>query len=304
MGKTFIEILKSDIAKFNPYHDRFGRFTTGSGFGMSSANYTGDKSRQAVTFSANPETTAGANAIARHGGVVPTAYGWNNGKPGDTTKPPEKPKQSEKPKEHNGMCPETLGGVKRGEPMSFEEANQGNTNPNYSKGGGYHINCQTCVIANEARRRGYDVTARPKDTPQAREIARDQRKAWIDPKTGKNPEYMPGCRDVKTAKQARKWLDENLKEGERYTLGGAWKGRGNSGHIITASKESNGKIKLYDPQDGEIMTDSNRIDSYLGRIKYTTTSYGMKFTLGIRVLRIDDKHFDTSYVDPILTKGE
>lgn len=65
LAKTFSEIIE----KFNPYHDRLGRFTSGGGFMAS--GYTGDKSRQAVTFSANPDTKAGAMAIERARGDHP-----------------------------------------------------------------------------------------------------------------------------------------------------------------------------------------------------------------------------------------
>lgn len=61
--------------KFNPYHDRLGRFTSGGGFGVSSSMHAGDKDRQAVTFSANPKTKAGRNAIDRQGGVTAAAFG-------------------------------------------------------------------------------------------------------------------------------------------------------------------------------------------------------------------------------------
>lgn len=300
IAKTF-----NEIAKFNPYHDRLGRFTTGGGFMNSS--YAGDPDRQARTFSANPETRAGAMAIARESAMSHETIGRAYG---ETKVPPkqEKPKQTEKPKAKepekpdDPMRPKQLAGVEPGEPMDFDKADHGSTNPNYSKGGGYYVNCQTCVIANEARRRGYDVTARPKDTTQANEIARDQRRAWIDPKTGKNPDYMSGCRDVATPKQAKKYLEDNLKPGERYTLGHSWKGRGHSGHIITAFKDSDGNVTLYDPQSGKKMTGSE-VNSYLNRIKYKTSVYGMKVNMGVRVLRVDDKQFNTEMVDKILVKG-
>lgn len=83
--KTFSEILKNrnsngaksflDILKFNPYHDRLGRFTSGAGFGTASFNYTGDKDRQAVTFSADPKTKEGKLAIERQGGIVAGSFG-------------------------------------------------------------------------------------------------------------------------------------------------------------------------------------------------------------------------------------
>ena len=68
---TFKGVAKSfaDILKFNPYHDRLGRFTSGGGFMAS--GYTGDKNRQAVTFSADPNTKAGALAIERARGHHP-----------------------------------------------------------------------------------------------------------------------------------------------------------------------------------------------------------------------------------------
>ena len=309
LGNTIAKSF-SEIIKFNPYHDRLGRFTTGNGFMAS--GYTGDRSRQAVTFSANPNTRAGAMAIARESNsktgheLIGTAYD-NPTIPQKTateTKPQTKKPQTKKPDTvpEDPMRPKQLAGVEPGEPMDFDKADHGSTNPNYSKGGGYYINCQTCVIANEARRRGYDVTARPKDTREATEISYDQRKAWIDPKTGKHPDYMSGCRDVSTPKQAKKYLEDNLKQGERYTLGHSWKGRGNTGHIITAFKDSDGSVTLYDPQSGKKMI-GNDVNSYLNRIKYKTTTYGMKFNLGFRILRVDDKQFNTEMVDKILVKG-
>ena len=236
--------------------------------------------------------------------IIGQAYGGDTKVPPKTDKPkqtkPPKSKEPEKP--DDPMRPKQLAGVEPGEPMDFDKADHGSTNPNYSKGGGYRINCQTCVVANEARRRGYDVTARPKDTKEASELAYDTRKAWIDPKTGKNPDYMSGCRDVSTPKQAKKYLEDNLKPGERYTLGHAWKGRGYTGHIITAFKDSDGNINLYDPQSGKKMTGSE-VNSYLNQIKYKTSVHGMKFNMGVMVLRVDDKQFNTEMVDKILVKG-
>lgn len=79
-AKTFNQIPKgpraktfNQIMKFNPYHDRLGRFTSGSGYMAS--GYTGDKDRQAVTFSANPKTKEGRMAIERQDGVTAAAFG-------------------------------------------------------------------------------------------------------------------------------------------------------------------------------------------------------------------------------------
>ena len=99
IAKTFYEV----IGKFNPYHDRLGRFASGGGFMAS--NWTGDKDKQAVTFSANPNTTYGARAIARESAnaheTIGRAYGAGPStatKPPKSSKPTEKPQQKPKPK--------------------------------------------------------------------------------------------------------------------------------------------------------------------------------------------------------------
>ncbi|WP_390621060.1 phage minor capsid protein [Treponema pectinovorum] len=51
--------------------------------------------------------------------------------------------------------------TQQGKPMNFRQTDGGSPNPNYKKGGGYAKNCQTCVVAYELRRRGYDVEALP-----------------------------------------------------------------------------------------------------------------------------------------------
>lgn len=45
--------------------------------------------------------------------------------------------------------------------MTFEEANELRGNIDYGEGREFSVNCQSCVVANELRRRGYDVTALP-----------------------------------------------------------------------------------------------------------------------------------------------
>ena len=100
LGNTIAKSF-SEIIKFNPYHDRLGRFTTGNGFMAS--GYTGDKSRQAVTFSANPNTRAGAMAIARESSLshetIGRAYGIGSTKPAPGNKQP-KPQKPQKPQKH------------------------------------------------------------------------------------------------------------------------------------------------------------------------------------------------------------
>lgn len=102
----------TDLLKFNPYHDKLGRFAAKGGFMNSS--WSGDKDRQAMTFSANPNTTYGAKAIAREATMSHESIGraYNNPafapKDAPVTKPPKKSgKTTEKAPKKDGKAAET-----------------------------------------------------------------------------------------------------------------------------------------------------------------------------------------------------
>ncbi len=155
-------------------------------------------------------------------------------------------------------------GVKKGKEMTFEEANELRGNINYGKASEYSVNCQSCVVANELRRRGYNVTALPnlqKTGNIPYELSMRTNWAWIDPKTMVMPKKQTagGIYDItrsgalksKSIKEVTKELVELVKEPGRYHIDFAWKGK-NSGHIITLEKLHNGKIIIYDPQTGKM----------------------------------------------------
>lgn len=138
-------------------------------------------------------------------------------------------------------------------------------NPDYTdENHKYHINCQSCVVANELRRRGYDVTAMPNlkvkgDLPY--ELSFKTEWAWIDPVTGETPVKKKiggqtlskgGLKVVaKSQGDVMRELNEATKEPGRYHINWSWKGKDN-GHIVTFERLSNGKCRWYDPQTGEI----------------------------------------------------
>lgn len=268
VAKTFDEVIK-----FNPYHDRLGRFATANG-AMSFTHRTKDPSKQHwadMAMEREKQRTAG----------------WA----------PAKPKVAY-------PDPSTIAGVKPGEPMTREEADQMKANPNYFKMGGYTTNCQSCVVAYEARRRGFDVITKPNTPGSALDkLSRASHEAWIDPKTGKTPERPKPNEFVKTPKQCRNMLENTIQPGERYTFGHSWKGRSRSGHIICADKDSDGNLRLFDPQNGKTMTGKD-IDGYLSRIKYTTTVYGMKINCSPRLLRVDNLSINPAYANDIMSSKE
>ena len=207
------------------------------------------------------------------------------------------------------LYPDDIAGVKRGKPMSFEEADTGKVNPKYGKDYGYSINCQSCVVGFEARQRGYNVSTLPnKNNPTAKMLSRFTNRAWIDPATGKNPEYISDKSKTYTPKTYKSYLETIIEQGKRYTLEFGWKGRGNSGHIVNLDRTDGGELRIKDNQRGlneksEWIGDKE-ILQYLSRLRYSRTFYGTKVNTPPEVLRIDNMYFDKSVVDQIMEEGE
>ena len=158
-----------------------------------------------------------------------------------------------------------------------------------SKGVRYTENCQTCVYAYEARLRGYHVTARPWEgqsyNPLQYKLACGQHLGYFDPVTGRSP--RPKHTDATTPEMFRTDLEGTVKPGQRYTMQFSWKGRARSGHIICVDRDDRGKLRLYDPQNGETTTGSG-IDDYLNEIKYIRKRGDKRQLCGPSLLRVDN----------------
>ena len=192
-------------------------------------------------------------------------------------------------------------GVKKGKEMTFEEANELRGNINYGKASEYSVNCQSCVVANELRRRGYNVTALPnlqKTGNIPYELSMRTNWVWIDPKTMVMPKKQTagGIYDItrsgalksKSIKELTKELVELVKEPGRYHIDFAWKGK-NSGHIITLEKLHNGKIIIYDPQTGKMKN-------------WRELSKEISLRYGVNVLRVDNLFVNTDIINGIVKK--
>lgn len=261
-----------EVEKFNPYHDSKGRFATADGY-ASFTIQTKDPKKQHMADAAIAREKERAGVSA--------------------TKPDKKPK--------GPQDPETIDGVKAGDPMSREEADKSNANPNYNKSTGYQVNCQSCVVAYEARLRGYDVTAKAntRANQSAQYLSHMTHHAWIDPATGKYPDLTRNDpTKVKNAKQTRQWLEETVQPGERYTFQHGWKGRGNTGHIVNLDRDSKGNLRITDAQCGKTYT-GDTLDGYLSRTKSVTSVYGTKLgRLGL--LRVDNLQINPEFSDGIM----
>ena len=197
------------------------------------------------------------------------------------------------------LYPKEIAGVKRGSPMTFDDANHGKPNPNYMKSHGYRINCQSCVVTYEARLRGYDVQTLPNTKGSMLDkLSRQTNMAWIDPATGKHPAYIFDD-TITTASKFAEFLEKIIKLDKRYTLQFSWKGRSRSGHIISVDRMADGILRLYDPQNGKTYI-KQEVLAYLKQLKYTMTLGGMKVATPPKILRIDDKQFNLDVVNYIM----
>lgn len=148
----------------------------------------------------------------------------------------------------------------------------------------YTINCQRCVVAYEARRRGFDVEADPVLDEETQTSAYEWQSMFgIKPGTGIKPYKPPKGATLKeihdnqpTPEALRKSTDQimlGMGSGARAVISCDWKKSG--GHVFIAENH-NGVIRYIDPQTGE--TDAS-------------DCFDRIFPLTMTVHRIDDKPF-------------
>ena len=208
------------------------------------------------------------------------------------------------------MRPSQIANVNRDNPMSEEQANKGNANPNFylGKGSGYTTNCQTCVVAYELRRRGYDVSALPNlNNATIDALSRDTTLAWIDPNTGGQP-FLDKGSAVKTPQKTYNWLKKKIEPGGRYTVEFTWKTKARvqptKGHIVHVRKDATGEVEIYDPQRGEIRArGEEQIKQYFSRVQFDKTYRGQKLEYRPELLRVDTLIPNLNVLNQILTKG-
>ena len=195
-------------------------------------------------------------------------------------------------------------GIKRGKPMTFDEANELRGNPHYKAGSasGYTHNCQCTVVANELRRRGFNVEALPntgKGIPYR--LSTQTELAWIDPTTGAMPKQVE-CNEIKYVGKGWKVhakglpigkitenIDNATKQPGRYHIGFGWKGK-RGGHIITAERLDNGELRFYDPQTGQVKSWAKDLAPRVST------------TRGVDVLRVDGLMPNPEIVKGAVTK--
>lgn len=192
-------------------------------------------------------------------------------------------------------------GMHKAAAMNHDDANELKGNPNFTLGGGYRINCQSCVVAYEMRRRGYDVEANQNTKRKGNipyELSYTTEKAWLDDNGNVPKKQRAGGRNVDGYKIKNKTFKVMMSEFEdmtstpgRYHINFVWKNR-RSGHIITMERFKDGTMRIYDPQCGMVITDFK--------------AYAKRFSLvyGISILRVDNLRGNPHYVSGATKKRQ
>lgn len=162
-------------------------------------------------------------------------------------------------------------------PMDYLSADSGASNPTKDE-----INCQSVVVAFEARRRGLDCFALPYDgneTSASFRLGENFALAWVNPKNGKvmNPTKLSGRSDDEIITK----LEKELKVPGRYVLGINYKG--NIGHVISVDVTPAKEIIVHDEQD----------DSYFSLRSLENLEF-------LELLKIDRAVFNIEIVESIL----
>ena len=173
--------------------------------------------------------------------------------------------------------------ILQGRIMNFTEANGSKCNPKFSVENaeklGYCHNCQTCTVAYELRRRGFNVEAMSNKDWEINMYFKDNGMTISDRflnADGSKAKYVWSGYSVEdTIKSKRGFIEEAAKDTGRYEVICAWKGSPN-GHVFIVERQQNGNLLWYDPQTGQ---HGGAFNDYLKKMR--------RFEIG--VMRIDNK---------------
>lgn len=184
-----------------------------------------------------------------------------------------------------------------GKPMSITQADRGASNPGFADHRwGCSTNCQSCVVAYDARRKGYDVEARARTSSRQDRLAANPNSMWTDPTTGLPPQIITVGSPNRGNVVDR--IARHVGRGQRWCMHFGYVNNHEQGHIVIVERPSprtnGGRPIVIDPQSGKI----SRLDDYLGNRIIDVR--------GIRMFRVDDKDIVRDHAYEIIkpTKAE
>ena len=187
-----------------------------------------------------------------------------------------------------------IAGVKKETPMDFEKADSNNVNPKFSRDSyEYCHNCQSSVVAYEARRRGYNVEVVPRNKEdKTQQLSEHSSWAFVD-KDGKvcEPTKIHSTSSLNLYKK----LEQNIKPNERYQFSFTWyRGSTQRGHILTIERNEKNEVQIYDPQTSIIYVGKEEVTGYLKR--------NISYKKPTNLLRVDDKDFNKYFINDVVKK--
>lgn len=162
-------------------------------------------------------------------------------------------------------------------PLTYLEANSGSSNPLKDD-----ANCQSVIIAFEARRRGLNCYALPysyEEESNSFKLGENFAQAWINPRNMKTlqPTKITGKSDEELVKK----LEKETSVPGRYILGINYK---TNGHLISLDVTERGERIYHDEQD----------DSFINPKSFEDVEY-------FEIVRIDRAIFNIEMVKTVLT---
>lgn len=218
-------------------------------------------------------------------------------------------------RQHAGFSDEQLKNIKelnsvlpviQGQIMPFGAADSSHPNPKFSipnaNNLGFHHNCQTCTVAYELRRRGFDIEAmanpvygvtaqglkiREVDVFYASHKMSFEQRFFAADGTDLKPSKAFGLADTNEAK--RLFIEGHTATKGRYEVYCQWK-KG-SAHVFIVERQTNGNLLWYDPQSGQ------KAEEFAERyLKNMNPS-------GIWVTRIDDAIINPEFAKRLIKSG-
>lgn len=180
--------------------------------------------------------------------------------------------------------------VIQGKIMNFTEADGSRCNPKFTIENaeilGYGHNCQTCTVAYELRRRGFNIEAAPNPVLKGYKKYRDFDRfcngediQWTDrflTEDGKRATYKWSTGINDTGLSKLKFIEDKTAAQGRYEIYCAWK-KGDA-HVFIVERQKDGNLLWFDPQSGRRGS----------AIDFNDDINAMRHNI-IGILRIDDK---------------
>ena len=189
-------------------------------------------------------------------------------------------------------------GIRKGAPMSIEDADKQKANPNYYVDESYQKNCATTTPAFVLRERGFDVIAngsKPKTINDAASIGSAPFDMWKNADgTKATPSLIKDWMNDQGYKRMSEpryiqFLNDACKERGTYVFSNRWKG-GIDGHVMIIKRMPNGKLTYIETQQ------YCRAIGVFQDVDILAMASSLAPLDDDGILRVDDKVFDVAWV--------